>query len=95
MKTPGKQHQGWEVWVGTASEISVFSVRLPFRRGEQKAVSAIFRGLHPACGMLKWLASCDLGLAALFWYSGPLLRSLTLSGLTLRLAVRVIAVSQT
>lgn len=89
MKIPGKQHQpaptrGREVWVGAASEISVFSVRLPFRRGEQKALSAVFRGIHPACGMPKWLASCDLGLVALFWYSGPLVRSLTLSGLTQR-----------
>lgn len=101
MKIPGKQHRlaptwGRAVWVGATSELCVFSVRLPpFGRGEWKALSAFSRGIHPACGMPEWLASGDLGPATLFWFSGFLVRSLTLSGLTVRLAMRIIGVSQT
>lgn len=61
MKTPGKQHQGWEVWVGAASEISVFSVRLPFRRGEQKAVSAIFMSSYWYGRGVPWGQALVLG----------------------------------
>lgn len=76
MKIPGKQHRlaptwGRAVWVGATSELCVFSVRLPpFGRGEWKALSAFSRGIHPACGMPEWLASGDLGLTTLFWFSG-------------------------